>query len=324
MQQRPGPPLVVVLDDWPPVALQSEAWRRLAGRARVRSVRRHLQSEDDTATALAGAKVVVAMRERTALPASLLSRLPDLALIVTTGRRNAAIDVEDATRRGIVVCGTGAGPLDAAELAWGLILGALRHIPSEAARLRRGAWTGSLGMSLDGRQLGVVGLGRLGGRVASVGRAFDMPVVAWSANLTDARCAELGVKREATLLDLLASSHIVTIHLRLSDRTRGLIGRAELQAMRPDAWLVNTSRGPIVDEAALLLALDEGWIAGAALDVYDTEPLPRDHPFRRHPRILATPHLGYVSDASWRSWFPEIVEDIEAWLDGAPIRQIVP
>ena len=179
-------------------------------------------------------------------------------------------------------------------------------------------------MSLDGRQLGVVGLGRLGGRVASVGRAFDMPVVAWSANLTDARCAELGVKREATLLDLLASSHIVTIHLRLSDRTRGLIGRPELQAMRPDAWLVNTSRGPIVDEAALLLALDEGWIAGAALDVYDTEPLPRDHPFRRHPRILATPHLGYVSDASWRSWFPEIVEDIEAWLDGAPIRQIVP
>jgi phosphoglycerate dehydrogenase-like enzyme len=311
-----------VLDDWPSAARESADWSRLAGRARVRFLGSHHSSEGEVARSVAGATVVVAMRERTPLPASLLSRLHDLRLIVTAGRRNAAIDVEAASGLGIAVCGTGSGPLDAAELTWGLILAALRHIPTEAARVRRGGWTGALGTSLEGRRLGVVGLGRLGSRVASVGRAFGMPVVAWSANLTEERCAELGVERAASLVELLTSSDIVTIHLVLSDRTRGLVGRAEFKAMRPHAWLVNTSRGPIVDEGALLLALDEGWIAGAALDVYDTEPLPLHHPFRRHPRVLATPHLGYVSDGSWRSWFPEIVEDIEAWLDGAPIRQL--
>lgn len=317
-------PLVVLLDDRPPAALASADWGRLRGRARVRTVRRPLATEDAVAAALRGATGVVVMRERTPFPRSLLERLPDLRLIVTTGSRNPAIDTAAAAERGIVVCATASSAPDAAELTWALILAAVRRIPSQAARVRRGGWTSELGGSLDGRTLGVVGLGRLGTRVARVGLAFGMDVVAWSRNLTDDRCAEAGVRRAPSLDALLAESDIVTIHLQLSDRTRGLMGEAELRRMRPRALLVNTSRGPVVDEAALVRACREGWIAGAALDVFDVEPLPSDHPFRRLPNVLATPHLGYVADGSYARWYAEALEDVEAWLDGSPIRVIAP
>ena len=277
-------PLVVLLDDWQRSALASADWDRLAGRARVRAIARPLPDEEAVVSAL----------------------------------RHAAAD------HSIVVSATRSAPFDAAELAWALILGAYRRIPEQSARLRRGAWTGSLRRSLDGRTLGVVGLGRLGGRVAKVGLAFGMDVVAWSANLTDGRCAEVGVRRASTLESFLSESDVVTIHLRLSDRTRGLIGEAALRRMRPDALLVNTSRGPIVDEGALIRACSEGWIGAADLDVFDEEPLPRDHPFLRLPNVLATPHLGYVADGSWTRWSAEALEDVEAWLDGMPIRVLTP
>ncbi|MCU0504211.1 MAG: D-2-hydroxyacid dehydrogenase family protein [Chloroflexi bacterium] len=315
-------PLVVLLDDWQRSALGSADWERLRGRARVRAIARPLPDADAVVSALRHATVVVAMRERTPFTAGLLARLPELRLLVTTGARNDAIDFPAAAAQGIVVSATQSAPVDAAELTWALILGALRAIPAQSARLRRGRWTGPLGRSLSGRTLGVVGLGRLGGHVARVGLAFGMDVVAWSANLTDARCAEVGVRRAPALASLLETSDVVTIHLRLSDRTRGLIGEAALRRMRPDATLVNTSRGAIVDEAALIRACREGWIAGAALDVFDEEPLPPDHPFRRLPNVLATPHLGYVADRSWTNWYAEALEAVEAWLDGAPIRTL--
>lgn len=317
-------PDVVVLDDWSGFALREPAWSRIEHRVRLRSETRHHDREDELVAALRGATVMVVMRERTPITASLLGKLPDLRLIVTTGARNAAIDIEAAADQGVLVAGTASDRYDAAELTWALILAAVRRIPEEAARVRRGDWTGGLGTSLDGRHLGVVGLGRLGGRVARIGLAFGMRVTAWSQHLTDERCIAVGVERAPTLAGLLEASDIVTIHVRLSDRTKGLIGVDQLRRMRPTAWLVNTSRGPVVDEAALLAALDTGTIAGAALDVFDVEPLPPDHPLRRHPRVLATPHLGYVADASWSSWFAEVVEDIEAWLDGAPIRLVPP
>lgn len=315
-----GLPRVVVLDDWSGEALRGPAWVRLRGRVVVRRLARHVPDEAVLAGLLRDAAVVVAMRERTPIGASLLDRLPSLRLIVTTGRANAAIDLAAARARGVLVCATDVDNGDAAELTWALILAAARHLPAEHERLRRGAWTGGLGMSLGGRRLGVIGLGRLGARVARVGLAFGMEVVAWSHNLTAERCSEVGVEPAPTLDALLASSDVVTIHQRLSDRTRGLIGERELALMRPTSLLVNTSRGPIVDEAALLRALDAGRPGAAALDVFTTEPLPRDHPLRRHPRVLATPHLGYVADASWAGWYGEVVEDIEAWLDGRPIR----
>ena len=322
---RPArPPLVILLDDRPPVALASADWGRLRGRARVRALERPLEGEDAVVAALQGASAVVVMRERTPFPRSLLERLPDLRLIVTTGSRNPAIDVAAAAERGIVVCATASSTPDAAELTWALILAAARRIPSQAGRVRRGGWTSELGTSLDGRTLGVIGLGRLGTRVARVGLAFGMDVVAWSRNLTEERCAAAGVRLAPSLDDLLATSDIVTIHLQLSDRTRALLGAAELRRMRTGALLVNTSRGPIVDEAALVRACREGWIAGAALDVFDAEPLPPDHPFRHLRNVVATPHLGYVADGSYTRWYAEALEDVEAWLDGAPIRVLTP
>jgi phosphoglycerate dehydrogenase-like enzyme len=313
-------PLVLLLDDWSASALSSADWGRLDGRAVVRSIAQPLASEDAVAAALADATAVVAMRERTAFGQSLLARLPNLRLLVTTGSRNAAIDLAAATNHGVTVCATSSASHDAAELAWGLILAAMRGIPDEAARVRRGDWTGHVGRSLEGRTLGVIGLGRHGARVARVGLAFSMHVLAWSTNLTDERCAAAGVAHAPSLEVLLESSDVVTIHLQLSERTLQLIGERELRRMRRDAWLVNTSRGPIVDEAALIQACRDHWIAGAALDVYDQEPLAASHPFRHLPNVIATPHIGYVADASWSRWYAEAIEDIEAWLDGVPIR----
>jgi phosphoglycerate dehydrogenase-like enzyme len=248
-----------------------------------------------------------------------LERLPGLRLLVTTGARNPSIDVAAARECGVTVCGTGAHPTGTAELTWALILGVARHLPQEDASVRAGGWQQSIGTDLAGGVLGVLGLGRLGERVARIGQAFGMDVVAWSQNLTDERAAEVGVRRVGKE-QLLETADVVTIHLQLSDRTRGLLGHAELARMKPTAILVNTSRGPIVDEAALVQALREGTIAGAGLDVFDTEPLPRHHPLRELRRAVLTPHLGYVTEATYQVFYREAVEDVAAFLAGTPLR----
>ncbi|HTY71002.1 MAG TPA: D-2-hydroxyacid dehydrogenase family protein [Actinomycetes bacterium] len=314
---------VVVLDDWQDVARSFAAWARLSDRARVHFRHDHLFDPDVLVEELHHAAVVVAMRERTAFPSSVLERLPQLRLLVTAGMGNAAIDLEAAAALGITVSGTAMRTPPTAELTWGLILAALRHIPEEHQRVRDGLWQGSVGTDLAERRLGLIGLGRLGGRVARVGLAFDMDVVAWSQNLTQERADEVGVGY-VDLDELLATSDIVSLHLRLSPRTRGLLGDRELRLMKPTALLVNTSRGPLVDEDALVAALAEGRLRGAALDVFDEEPLPPGHRLRTAPRVLHTPHLGYVTEASYERIYGDVVEDIEAWLDGAPIRVLAP
>jgi phosphoglycerate dehydrogenase-like enzyme len=307
---------VAVLDDYGSVARGLGPWERLDGRADVDFIAEHL---DDPAARLAPYEVVVAMRERTPFPRALLDRLPSLRLLVTTGMMNASIDFEAARDRGVLICGTGSRGGPTAELTWALVLGLVKHLREEDAAVRGGGWQQSPGGDLEGKRLGVIGLGRLGRRVAAVGLAFGMDVVAWSANLQASDAAEIGVQR-IELDDLLATSDVVTIHQKLSDRTRGLLGARELGLMRPDALLINTSRGPIVDEAALLDALTTGSIGGAGLDVFDVEPLPPGHPLRTAPRTLLTPHLGYATEETFRGMFAQVVEDIEAWLDGAPVR----
>jgi phosphoglycerate dehydrogenase-like enzyme len=312
---------VAVLDDYGRVAEGLGPWERLGGRAEVAFFGDHVEGEEALAERLAPFEVIVAMRERTPMRRSLLERLPALRLIVTTGMRNASIDVGAARARGVTVCGTASRGGAPAELTWALILGLVKHLREEDAAVRAGGWQQAVGGDLEGRQLGLLGLGRLGRRVAAVGVAFGMTVVAWSANLT-AQDAEAAGARRVELDELLRTSHVVSIHLRLSDRTRGLLGRRELGLLRPDALLVNTSRGPIVDEDALLEALRSGAIAGAGLDVFDVEPLPAGHPLRTAPRTLLTPHLGYVTEETFRTMFADAVEDIEAFLDGAPVREL--
>jgi phosphoglycerate dehydrogenase-like enzyme len=310
---------VAILDDYQGVALQMADWGTLPAGTDVQVFRDHLADETAVAERLADFEVVVAMRERTPFPRRLLERLPTLRLLVTTGMRNASIDLAAATERGIVVCGTGGVGAATAELTWGLILALLRQIPREDAATRSGAWQVSVGVGLHDKTLGVLGLGNLGSRLATVGRAFGMRVIAWSQNLTAARAAEVG----ATLVgkdELLAQADILSIHLVLSERTRGLIGARELALMKPTAYLVNTSRGPIVDEAALIDALRRGAIAGAALDVFDVEPLPADHPLRSLPNTVVTPHLGYVTAETYRVFFGDAVQDIRSFLAGTPVR----
>jgi phosphoglycerate dehydrogenase-like enzyme len=244
-----------------------------------------------------------------------------LKLIATSGMRNAAIDMKAARELGVAVCGTATLGYPTAELTWGLIIGLCRHIAREDRAMHEGGgWQTTLGVGLQGKTLGVLGLGKLGGQVARIGQAFGMNVVAWSRNLTEARCAELGVRLAASKDELLSTADVVTIHLVLGAATRGLIGAAELARMKPTTYLVNTSRGPIVDEAALLEVLRARRIAGAALDVYDREPLPADHPVRKLDNVLLTPHLGYVTEENYRVFFGETVENIAAFLKGAPIR----
>jgi phosphoglycerate dehydrogenase-like enzyme len=311
---------VALLDDYQQVALAHPGWATLPPDVEVVSFPEHLPP-GELAARLEPFDVVVAMRERTSLPADLLSRLPNLRLLVTTGMANASIDIAAARERGITVCGTPALGSSTVELTWALLLSLVRGVPTADAALRAGAWqTGSLpGADLADATLGVLGLGRLGSKVATVAQAFGMRVLAWSANLTDERAAEVGVER-AGFEELLSTSDVVTIHLRLSDRTRGLLGARELGLLKPGAYLVNTSRGPIVDEAALVAALSAGRLAGAGLDVYDIEPLPTDHPLLRAPNTVLTPHLGYVSRRTFDVFFGGIVEDIAAFHAGAPIR----
>jgi phosphoglycerate dehydrogenase-like enzyme len=311
---------VALLDDYQQVALAHPGWATLPRDVEVVSFPEHLPP-DELAARLEPFDVVVAMRERTPLPADLLARLPNLRLVVTAGMANASIDLAAARERGVTVCGTPAIGSSTVELTWALLLSLVRGVPAADAALRSGVWqTGSLpGADLADATLGVLGLGRLGSKVATVAQAFGMRVRAWSANLTDERAAEVGVER-AGFEELLSTSDIVTIHLRLSDRTRGLLGARELGLCKPGAYLVNTSRGPIVDEAALVAALSSGRLAGAGLDVYDVEPLPADHPLLRAPNTVLTPHLGYVSRRTFDVFFGGIVEDIAAFHAGAPIR----
>ncbi|MET9438866.1 D-2-hydroxyacid dehydrogenase family protein [Streptomyces sp. NPDC006551] len=310
-----------VLDDYQGVALTSADWGPLDGRVDVRVLREHLTDRDALVAALEDCEIVVVMRERTPMDAGLLARLPRLRLLVTSGMRNASIDLAAAARHGVTVCGTTSNAEPPVELTWALILGLARHVRAEAQALRDGGpWQSTVGMDLAGRTLGLVGLGRIGGRVARVALAFGMDVLAWSPNLTEERAAEHGVRLARTKDELLERADIVSLHMVLSERTRGLIGERDLRAMRPSAYLVNTSRAGLVDGEALVRALREGWIAGAGLDVFDTEPLPYDDPLRSLPNVLALPHLGYVTEANYARFYGGAVEDIEAYLAGSPIR----
>ena len=312
----------VVLDDYQGVAMSYADWSVLDG-VETTTIREHLRDEHAVVAAVADAEIVVVMRERTPFPARLLARLPRLRLLVTSGMRNAALDVAAANGRGVVVCGTPSSPTPPVELTWALVLGLARQLVPESLALRAGGpWQSSVGRDLAGATLGVVGLGKIGGRVAAVAQAFGMDVVAWSQHLTDERAAEAGVRRAERLPDLLAQSDVVTLHLVLSDRTRGLVGADELAVMRRSAYLVNTARAGLVDTSALVAALVAGGIAGAGLDVYDEEPLPAAHLLRTLPNVLATPHLGYVTEANYRAYFTGAVEDIAAWQAGHPIRRL--
>ncbi|WP_330347158.1 D-2-hydroxyacid dehydrogenase family protein [Streptomyces sp. NBC_00582] len=312
-----------VLDDYQGAALTLADWSVLDGTVDVRAVREHLTDRDRLAAELADCEIVVAMRERTPFDAGLLDRLPRLRLLVTTGMRNASIDLDAAAARGVTVCGTASSPTPPVELTWALLLGLARHLTTENRALREGGpWQSTVGQDLRGRTLGLLGLGRIGTRVARVATAFGMDVLAWSEHLTPERAADAGARLAANKEELLSRSDFVSLHLVLSERTRGLLGEPELRAMRPHAFLVNTSRAALVDRPALLRALREGWIAGAGLDVFDTEPLPADDPLRSLPNVLATPHLGYVTEQNYRTFYAHAVEDIAAFLSGEPVRRL--
>jgi phosphoglycerate dehydrogenase-like enzyme len=308
---------VAVLDDYQRVALSYGDWDGLG--AEVQVFADHLAGDDEVVERLAPFEVVVAMRERTPFTRARLERLPNLRLLVTTGMRNASIDLDAARDHGVMVCGTGSLGPPTAELAWALILAVTRHVTEEDAAMRAGGWQHTIGPELAGRTLGILGLGRLGARMAGIARAFEMTAIAWSQNLPAERAAEAGAEL-VTKQELFRRADVVTIHVVLSDRSRGLVGARELGLMKPTAYLVNTSRGPIVDEAALLDALTSGRIAGAGLDVFSTEPLPPDSPLLSAPRTVLTPHIGYVTRGTYEIFYRDAVEDIAQWLAGEPVR----
>jgi phosphoglycerate dehydrogenase-like enzyme len=314
---------IAILDDYQHVALKMADWSRLPPECEPVVFDRNLATEDEAARALADFDVLCLLRERMPMPRTLIERLPALKLIVVTGAHNRTLDLAAAKERGITVSHTRGGDSQYAtpELAWGLILSLMRHIPQEHQRMREGGWQETVGTALHGQTLSILGLGRLGSRMASIGRAFGMEVLAWSQNLTAERAEAAG----ATLVakdELFARADVLTIHLVLGERSRGLVGAAELRRMKPSAVLVNTSRGPIVDEAALIAALERPHIRGAGLDVYDREPLPPDHPLRRLGNVVLTPHLGYVTEGTYRMFYADTVEAIAAWLAGTPVRQL--
>ncbi len=309
-----------ILDDYQNVVLKSADWSRLKGDVDITVFNEHLGGPDQVVAALKGFQIIVATRERTGFPKQVIEALPDLKLLITTGMRNASIDTEAAKARGVTVCGTGSFGNPTSGIAIGLMLELTRHIGYENVRLHAGAkWQTTIGPDLEGMTLGVLGLGRLGSRTAVIAKAFGMKVIAWSQNLTSEKCAEAGVGYVAKD-DLFRQSDFITIHVVLSPRSRGLVGANEIGLMKPSAFLINTSRGPIIDEAALLAALRERKIGGAGLDVFDTEPLPLDHPLRKMDNIVITPHLGYVSEQNYRAYFAGVVEDIRGFLGGKPIR----
>jgi phosphoglycerate dehydrogenase-like enzyme len=305
---------IAVLDDYQGVALKLADWSAIAQRAQIDVFNDHLSDAGAVVGRLLPYDVVCVMRERTPLKRDIIERLPNLKLIASTGPRNASIDLEAAAAHGIKVVHTGYFGSPTVELTWALILGSARHLTVEAAAVRNGGWQHTIGADLSGQTLGILGLGNLGSKVAQVALAFGMKVIAWSQNLTAEKCAAAG----ATLVskdDLLQQSDFVSIHLVLSDRSRGLVGARELSLMKPSARLINTSRGPIVVEADLIRALESGRIAGAAIDVYDIEPLPADHPYRKQANLLATPHIGYVSRGLYERFYRDTVSNSLAWLE---------
>jgi phosphoglycerate dehydrogenase-like enzyme len=309
-----------ILDDYQNVALKMADWSNVTDDAEIKVFDEHLGAADKVIAALKGYAIVCAMRERTTFPRAVIEALPDLKLLITTGMRNASIDLEGAKARGVVVCGTPGFGNATAAIATGLMLELARHIGYENAQLKAGVpWQTTIGLDLEGMTLGFLGLGRLGARMADVGHAFKMNIIAWSQNLTPERCGEVGaeyVSRD----DLFRRADFLSIHTQLSPRTRGLIGANEFGLMKRSAYLINTSRGPIVDESALIAALREHRIAGAGLDVFDVEPLPIDHPLRKLDNVVITPHLGYVAEQNYRAYFAGMVEDIRGFLDGKPVR----
>ncbi|GAA3123708.1 D-2-hydroxyacid dehydrogenase family protein [Streptomyces rameus] len=312
-----------VLDDFQNAALDSADWTPVEDRVEVVSFREHIADEDELAALLADFDIVVTLRERVPFPGTLLDRLPRLRLLVASGMRNSVIDYAAAERCGVTVCGTASSSTPPVELTWALLLGLARNLVAENNALREGGpWQSTVGADLHGRRLGLLGLGKIGSRVAQVGLAFGMRVSAWSQHLTKERAEEVGVELAASKEELLRTSDFVSIHLALSDRTRGLLGPTELSLLQPTAYLINTSRAAIVDQDALLAALREGRFAGAGVDVFDIEPLPADHPLRTAPRLLATPHLGYVSQANYATYYSHAVEDIQAFLAGDPVRRL--
>ena len=312
-----------ILDDYQNVALSFADWSPIAGDVEIKVFNQPFKSRDEAIRALQGFAVIVGMRERTPFPRAVIEALPDLKLLITTGARNNSFDLKAAAERGVTVCGTRGFGSPTTGVVFGLILELTRRIGFENARLKAGEpWQVTIGPDLEGLTLGVLGLGKLGQRSAAVARAFGMDVIAWSQNLTPEKAAAAGatyVSKE----DLFATADIVTVHVVLSDRSRGLVGTADLARMKKTAYLVNTSRGPIIDEKALIATLAAKQIAGAGLDVFDAEPLPLDHPYRKMDNVVVTPHLGYVSTQNYARYFPDIVDDIRAFLDGKPVRVVI-
>jgi phosphoglycerate dehydrogenase-like enzyme len=314
---------IAVLDDYQRVARDMAEWGRLGPSHEVTFFHQPYEGLEGFAQRLAPFEVLCIMRERSPFGRDLIERLPNARLFVTAGMRNAAIDMEACAERGITVLGTGGSLESTPELAWGMILSLARQIHVENSRMREGSWITTLGRDVSGATLGILGLGRLGRRMAEIARAFRMDVIAWSQNLTDEQARAAGASR-VEKDDLFRQSDFLTIHYKLGERSRGLVGARELGLMKPTAYLVNTSRGPIVDTEALIAALKEGRIAGAGIDVYDEEPLPAGHPLRSCPRTLLTPHVGYVTEGTYRAFYGEMLEDIESWLAGNPVRVLVP
>ena len=311
-----------ILDDYQNVALKLADWSAVSKDVEIKVFDKPFASQAEAIKALQGFAVVVGMRERTPFPRQVIEALPDLKLLITTGMKNNSFDIKAAAERGVTVCGTGATGNPTAGIVFGLMLELTRHIGFENAQLKAGApWQTTIGLDLEDLTLGIVGLGKLGQRVAAIGKAFGMKTMAWSQNLTPEKAKEAGVDY-ATREDLFAKSDFVSIHYQLSDRSRGLIAGDDIGRMKKSAYLINTARAPIVDQAALLKALQDKKIAGAGLDVFEVEPLPVDHPYRKLDNVVITPHLGYVSEQNYRKYFPDIVEDIRAFLDGKPVRVI--
>jgi len=311
-----------ILDDYQNVAMAFADWSPIAKDVEIKVFNKPFGSQDEAIKALQGFAVVVGMRERTPFPRKVVEALPDLKLLITTGARNNSFDIKACAERGVTVCGTGAAGSPTTGIAFGLMLELTRRIGFENARLKAGApWQTTIGRDLEGLTLGILGLGKLGQRSAAVGKAFGMKTITWSQNLTEEKAKAAGADY-VSKDDLFRNADFVTIHLVLSDRSRGLVGAKELGLMKKSAYLINTSRGPIADEKALIAVLQSKSIAGAGLDVFDIEPLPLDHPFRKMDNVVITPHLGYVSEQNYRKYFPDIVEDIRAWLDGKPVRVI--
>jgi D-3-phosphoglycerate dehydrogenase len=311
-----------ILDDYFKLSLTSADWSKITDRVDLTVFEKPFKSEAEVTSALKDFPIILAMRERTAFPRSQFAALPNLKLMITSGMRNAAIDFEAAKAHDVVLCGTNFARDTTAPLAMALILELTRNVGRESARMHAGEpWQTLLGMDIEGRTLGVLGLGKLGAKVAKLAQAFGMNVIAWSPNLTPERCKEVGVTY-ASKEDLFKTADVVSIHVVLGPRSRGIVGREDLLRMKPTAYIVNTARGPIIDEAALLEVLQQKKIAGAGIDVFSVEPLPTDHPFRKLDNMVITPHLGYATEEVFRGHYVQMVEGIDAWFKGEPVRRL--